>query len=207
MSYILEALKKSEQERHRGRTPDLQALHSLLTPTVHKRRWWPLILSLVLLFNAALILIWRDWETARPEPAATNAAVATAPTTPKPMIAPPVLQAQVPRVPQQAVAAASAPTDTTSPATEMPAPVAPVQTQESRILALSDLPPEVRRGIPEMSFAVHLYSAKPSESMVSINGKMLKEGQEVSAGLKLEHITPDGMVFSYQGYTFKRGVF
>lgn len=196
MSYILEALKKSEQERHRGRAPDLQALHTAPAQTGHPRRWWPLTLALALLLNGSLLLIWRPWETARPAPAAVPAASTTAPTPPRPAVAPPVLQMPSP-----------VPVNTTPAATQISAPAAPTPPQENHILALSDLPPDVRRGIPEMSFAVHLYSAKPAERMVSINGKMMKEGQEFTAGLKLEQITSDGMIFSYQGYHFKRGVF
>ena len=30
--------------------------------------------------------------------------------------------------------------------------------------------------------------------------------REVAPGLKLEQITPDGMIFSYKGYRFSRGV-
>lgn len=197
MSYILEALKKSEQERHRGRTPDLQALHTAPAQTDRPRRWWPYALMLALLLNAGLLLTWYPWEATRPEPAAAPApSTIVAPTPPKPAVAPPVLQMPSP-----------VPATTTPPAAQTPVLAAPTPPQENRILPLSDLPPEVRRGIPEMSFAVHLYSAKPAERMVSINGKMMKEGQEVTTGLKLEQITSDGMIFSYQGYRFKRGVF
>lgn len=203
MSYILEALKKSEQERHRGRAPDLQSLHTAPAQTDHPRRWWPLALAVALLLNAGLLLIWHPWEAAHPEPAAVPVVSTAAPTPPRPAVAPPVLQVQSPRASQ----ATPAPVSATPPATQTSTPATPTQPQENRILALSDLPPDVRRGIPEMSFTVHLYSAKPAERMVSINGKMMKEGQEVTAGLKLLEITADGMVFSYQGYTFKRGVF
>lgn len=194
MSYILEALKKSEQERHRGQAPGLQALHTLPAQTGQSRRWWPYVLMLALLLNAGLLLIWRPWQATQPAPAAAPAPVTAAPTPPKPAVAPPVLQMPAPRP-------APAPTAQAIP------PAAPTPAQENRVLALSDLPPDMRRGIPEMTFAVHLYSAKPAERMVSINGKMMKEGQEVTAGLRLVEITADGMVFSYQGYTFKRGVF
>lgn len=202
MSYILEALKKSEQERHRGRAPDLQALHTAPAQTSHPRRWWPLALALALLLNAGLLLIWRPWETTRPEPAAVPVASTAAPTSAKPAVAPPVLQVQTP-APQ----AAPMSINTTPPAAKTSAPAASALPQENHVLALSDLPPDVRRGIPEMSFAVHLYSTRPTERMVSINGKMMKEGQEITTGLKLEQITSDGMIFSYQGYRFKRGVF
>lgn len=196
MSYILEALKKSEQERHRGRAPDLQALHIAPVQTDRPRRWWPLALALALLFNAGLLLIWHPWDATHTEPVAAPAISTAAPTPPKPAVAPPVLQMPSP-----------APVNTTPPTTQISAPATPTPSKENRLLALSELPPDVRRSIPEMSFAVHLYSAKPAERMVSINGKMIKEGQEVTAGLKLEQITSDGMIFSYQGYRFKRGVF
>jgi hypothetical protein len=35
---------------------------------------------------------------------------------------------------------------------------------------------------------------------------MLHEGEYVASGLRLEQITPDGMIFSYKGYRFSRGV-
>jgi hypothetical protein len=35
---------------------------------------------------------------------------------------------------------------------------------------------------------------------------MLREGDYVVPGLKLEQITPEGMILSYKGYSFRRGV-
>ena len=40
----------------------------------------------------------------------------------------------------------------------------------------------------------------------SINNSMLREGASIAPGLKLDEITPDGMVFSYKGYRFKRSI-
>ncbi|WP_455199763.1 general secretion pathway protein GspB [Kaarinaea lacus] len=56
MSYILEALKKSEQERERGNVPDIKSIHSNNDVTTHdsKRSWWPYILVLVVLINGAI---------------------------------------------------------------------------------------------------------------------------------------------------------
>ncbi len=58
-----------------------------------------------------------------------------------------------------------------------------------------------------MTFSVLIYSEKPAERMVNINGRTTREGQEVSDGLKLEEITPDGAIFSFKGYRFQKGVF
>lgn len=56
MSYILEALKKSEQERERGNVPDIKSIHSSneVATDDRKRRWWPYFLVLVVLINGAI---------------------------------------------------------------------------------------------------------------------------------------------------------
>ncbi len=57
-----------------------------------------------------------------------------------------------------------------------------------------------------MTVSVHAYSARPADRMVGINNRMLREGEHVVPGLKLEQITPEGMVLGYKGYSFRRGV-
>ncbi|MDO8595171.1 MAG: general secretion pathway protein GspB, partial [Sulfuricaulis sp.] len=52
----------------------------------------------------------------------------------------------------------------------------------------------------------HAYSGEPQNRLVGINELMLREGGYVAPGLRLEQITPDGMIFSYRGYRFSRGV-
>ena len=57
-----------------------------------------------------------------------------------------------------------------------------------------------------MSISVHAYSSKPADRIVGINDRLLREGGTVPPGLTLDEITPDGMVFSYKGYRFRRGL-
>ncbi len=59
MSYILEALKKSEQERERGNVPDIKSVHSSEQESTFdkKRSWWPYLLLLVLLVNIAIFAV------------------------------------------------------------------------------------------------------------------------------------------------------
>jgi len=55
MSYILEALKKSEQERKRGSVPDIKSVHNYIpTPIASQRTWWPWILLLVVAINVVI---------------------------------------------------------------------------------------------------------------------------------------------------------
>lgn len=69
------------------------------------------------------------------------------------------------------------------------------------------LPAPVQRTIPQLTLSFLVYSKVPQDRMVSVNGKMFHEGQEVSAGLKLEKITQNGVIFSYHGHRFFKGVF
>lgn len=59
MSYILDALKKSEQERQRGNVPDIKAVHnSPAKPVMESRRsWWLYLFILVLLVNGAIFAV------------------------------------------------------------------------------------------------------------------------------------------------------
>lgn len=69
-----------------------------------------------------------------------------------------------------------------------------------------ELAPQVRDALPSMAVSMLIYSRNPAERWININGTKRKEGQEISSGLKVEEITPDGAVFSYQGQRFYKGV-
>jgi general secretion pathway protein B len=74
MSFIHDALKKSEAERRRGEVPRLQ--NEPFSPLPRRRPFWPLLLILALLLNGA-VLGW--WVLSREEPSTTVAADAGGP--------------------------------------------------------------------------------------------------------------------------------
>jgi general secretion pathway protein B len=94
----------------------------------------------------------------------------------------------------------------------MPVPEKPITTgltdpgQEPRVMTMGELPLSIRQELPSMQISLHLHSTKPANRFVSINNQMLQEGAYPAPGLRLEQITPDGMIFSYKGYRFRRGV-
>jgi general secretion pathway protein B len=65
MSYILEALKKSEQQREIGRVPGISSVHESTVRTVSKNWLW--VFVVVLLLNAGLLvlLLWPESEADR----------------------------------------------------------------------------------------------------------------------------------------------
>ncbi len=56
MSYILDALKKSEQERGHGNIPGVQTVHSSSLNYKNNKTYWPYILITAVLLNLAAIL-------------------------------------------------------------------------------------------------------------------------------------------------------
>ena len=104
MSYILDALKKSEEERGQGKTPDVQTIHSAsLAYRQDKKAWWPYVLIAAVVLNLAAIVYFNLHSKDAPEPAQRTA---TAVQPPAPVTARPT------------------PIQTETPATARPAPAA-----------------------------------------------------------------------------------
>ncbi len=74
---------------------------------------------------------------------------------------------------------------------------------EGEALRVNELPAAVRSSLPEFRISGHAYSPDAQTRVARINEKILREGQELSPGLRLEEIIPQGVVFSYQGYRFR----
>lgn len=79
-------------------------------------------------------------------------------------------------------------------------------TSSNRIYKLNELPQPVRDGLPDLSMSLHFYNIDPTSRLINVSGKTMKEGQELSSGLRLEQITPEGAVFSFKNYRFQVGL-
>ena len=253
MSYILDALRKSDQLRRRGAAPTL--LLGQTTAAAPKRPA-PLaygVLALLLLGTGMAIGWLHPWQRqplapAPPPGAAKSPGANQAPAASLAMVPKPELQAQysapaaplaaAPATPQVGTPAAapvrlrapaavksesqsegrqSAPPNTAAGAqTQAAAPVrqpalgtkrgAAAAAPAASTMSMAELPVAIQQELPSMSVSVHAYSGKPAERLVDINGHLLREGEDVAPGLRLEQITPEGMILSYKGYTFSRGV-
>ncbi|WP_455210760.1 general secretion pathway protein GspB [Kaarinaea lacus] len=81
----------------------------------------------------------------------------------------------------------------------------PSKSLDDKVYDIVELPDSVKRALPAISFAGHVYSSTQSQRSVMLNGKKMREGQEVTKGLVLEEITVEGVVLRSQGYRFKLG--
>jgi len=76
MSYILDALKKSEKERQRGTVPDVLTVQDVMKGERKKRQVWPYVVLAVLLLNAVVLAWWfGHWQSEKPKMVAQTTAV------------------------------------------------------------------------------------------------------------------------------------
>jgi general secretion pathway protein B len=77
---------------------------------------------------------------------------------------------------------------------------------EEGVPQLRDLPVDIQRDMPDLSFSMLVFSRNPADRRIGINGKLKHEGDEVADGLKVERITPDGAILSFRGHRFHKDV-
>jgi general secretion pathway protein B len=197
MSYILDALKKSDQQRNIGAAPTLQFAQASLPAPKRPSLFYYSVIAVVLLAAGVAIGLLRPWQ-AEHMPAENG----------------PIAKDKPVAISQQAAPASLPTSPGTHGYTTQDIAAAPVQqkvakpggdAQQRQVVPIDDLPPAIRKDIPDMAVQLHAYSSTPSERLVSINSIRVREGGYLMSGLKLEEITPDGMIFSYKGYRFKRG--
>lgn len=201
MSYILDALKKSDQQRQRGATPTLPPAQATMAAPRQSSSVFYGVLAAVLLCAGIAIGWLHPWQAEQPahatEPFAANPPIPNAgqtPLTPRPaQFAEQKLPAPSPAPAVQAIS----PREPANPA---------AAEQEQRVMPFSGLPLAIQQEIPEIKIQLHSYSSKSINSIVSINSRMLKEGDSLVPGLRLEQITPDGVILSYKGYRFQHGI-
>lgn len=78
---------------------------------------------------------------------------------------------------------------------------------ENKFPDLRQLSVSTQQEIPSMKLSMLVYSNTPQKRMIIINGRTMREGDEVASGLKLEQIVPNGAIFKFRGMTFRKGVF
>ncbi|HET8897773.1 MAG TPA: general secretion pathway protein GspB [Rhodanobacteraceae bacterium] len=66
-----------------------------------------------------------------------------------------------------------------------------------------ELPYAERKDFPEFRISMHVYATNPADRFVILNGTRQKEGDELSGGLKLVAIDPDGIVLESHDKRFR----
>ena len=236
MSYILDALRKSDQQRQHGKSPTLLTAQVPATGTKRPSYLLNSLLAAILLCSGIVVGWLRPWQMKQPAPAAEPVASMTntpspPPVAPAPLSGPSELtgtSGHEPLMNQSTSAAqpahmsgqsttkqdtpALADNGSASPLPQADAglqkatPAGTATEEEKRVMTLNELPPSIQREIPNIAISFHAYSSNPKERRVMINGDMVVQGEPLAAGLSLEQITPDGVILDYKGYRFHQGV-
>jgi hypothetical protein len=74
------------------------------------------------------------------------------------------------------------------------------------VLSIKELPAAIKGSLPELKMTVHSYNEQPQSRFVVINNITVREGQLINAELKVEQITPNGVILNYQGHRFVLGI-
>ncbi len=226
MSYILEALRKSEVERRQGKAPDLgQSVQMIHRP--RKKPVSALVWIVLGLFLNAGILGYVFWPEIRAGVAQVPNESSGTEHTEQNNVAP---QPEPLAEPEEAEPSAIA--DGSYESLEGPSPVAPAQAvpvvpeygqpaiivprpmaqrqeltalrSQGRVPHLVELPLSFQKSIPDLTFNSHIVSSNPSASSVMINSEYLRAGDSLGQ-LLVEQINEDSVVFSMGGRQFRVG--
>lgn len=232
MSFILDALRKSEHERQRQAGPVIAEM-PIARP--HARVPVALVAVGALLAVNLAVLLWfllRDDapEVVREEPAAVVAAPASrAPAPPPPAadrpapVTPPVAAVPAPvareirpltaevtpepsGVPMRE--APGAPDPSLLPPAPLPVAATPPRypsattSGQELVPRLDTLPPQATAGLPALNLDLHIYASDPAQRAAFINGRRYREGDTTGEGIEVLAITTDGAVLRYRGQRF-----
>lgn len=230
MSFILDALRKSEHERQRQAGPSVAELP--IARPVSRSRVILLVVGVLLVVNLGVLLYYL-LRTPTPAvvkegPAAPARTAAVATPKPPPVRPPAVAEAR-PAAPSQEVRSLTEeaqPEPAARPSHEAPAPPSPAllppppqpvavaprptasapratgEAAQEFIPRIDSLPPEATAGLPKLNLELHIYATNPAQRAVFINGHRYREGDVLPGGAKIEAITTDGAVLRYRGQRF-----
>jgi general secretion pathway protein B len=229
MSFILDALRKSEQERQRQAGPGFAELRPAMARPVFPV--WAVALGALLAINlVVLVVVMMRREdgavvtpppspgTASPAPSAqaTNTAPYSKPSNAPDLAAPVPLRTEMPSD-LYAPGADESPRRTRHDDARVPL-------EESLPEAEPELQPPPRgtptdgesdpelptindvtlqgANLPELHLDIHVYAAQPAERFVFLNNRKYREGDETPEGTKIERIARDGVVLNHRGVRF-----
>jgi general secretion pathway protein B len=204
MSFILDALRKSERERQSNQTPGVAQLW-IQGKRGNRAFWLPLVMLLVGLNFSLLLFLWLKGD---PDTAEDIAATDTSTSVDTFQ---PVTPTQRPAIPIEPLAnrrlTAEMPADDPIPEIRGK-PAAPAPATDNYVAPRSDLP-----SLLELSLAgtinlkplhldIHVFSEDPAERFIFINMAKYREGARLAEGPQVDAITKEGVVLVHQGRRF-----
>lgn len=213
MSFILDALKKSESERQQQTGADFSDVPTR-TPDEQSFKWlW--LMAIILVINLVVLLGILLRPNSPGEAAAPPTQPAAAQPEPaQPVAAEPTFEEQVEnaRREQEASTAPGQSPPAARPAAAIEASPAPVEEPVAEPAAstpdrpylktIDELRLEGVLQLAELHLDIHVYAEEPAERFVFINMSKHGESSKLAEGPVVKEITTDGVILEHQGMTF-----
>ncbi|NOX70115.1 MAG: GspB domain-containing protein [Gammaproteobacteria bacterium] len=206
MSFILDALKKSESDRQQQSAPDIS---SVPTSTVKAATpLWLLVLIGLLAVNLVILtVVLLKPGAAAPAPSVNVPAdrFQASPATNRPAqeIQEPVQQEPAASVvlerqppPERPVKPEVSTVDAAASRT------VPARTKTTALLTFNDLRAGGSFDVPDLNIDIHVYSDKPADRFVFINMNQYRENSTLTEGPLVKEITTEGVILEYLGSVF-----
>lgn len=224
MSYILDALRKSAEERKKRQTREESPYEPLYVEARdhQKKRPSPLLILISLIIFAGVVTAggWFFISLQKsPEnsarlhtdaPRQDTAGNAKGKDTPAPQMGSttgpdpaPAEAPYPPEVPVKEQALLGNQAQSFPPATGSQSP----KPEPSPIPLLQDLPFAQQAAIPEMKYSGHVYSPDPELRLIMVNTAVVREGEMISPDIKLVEIVDNGLILQYRQTRFKVELF
>ena len=216
MSFILDALKKSETDRQQRSSAEFSKVPASRGPG--RTPGWLLVLGVLLAINLVVLLglFLRSADDPETPTRSASGGIGTAPATKLPVVEPaatstpdeqPSFARQVEEAKRNRPPASEM--RATEPSASVPEPAAPLPevTEEptSQVAALPTIYEVIADGsivLPELHLDIHVYSEVPGDRFVFINMSKQREKSQLSEGPLVEEITPYGVILAYRGKSF-----
>jgi general secretion pathway protein B len=209
MSFILDALKKSESERQRQSGPALLEMR-IVRPS-RALPAWAVVIGALLIVSVAVLA----WLALRPATSRAGGAPQLLAAAATGSVAPVAPAAPVAMAPMAPMAAGSTDTVAETDAADA-APANPADTAPAVTAGADAAPPAGAQGnlqnyaavsgtVPELRLDLHVYAASPAERYAFINMHRVREGDTTPEGVQVRQITREGVVLEYRGAEFLLG--
>lgn len=206
MSFILDALKKSETERQRKGAPGIADVPQGRGRSGGARWFW--IIGALLAVNLAVLagLMLRPGSAPAPiseilsEPPAAKTNAATSTKTFSEIVAD--VKAELPTEPEAITSAPAGLSPQPSLAEERPAAVPARATVVDGLSTFNDLRADGLLQLPDLHLDIHVYSVKPADRFVFVNMSRYRENATLAEGPQITEITPEGVILEHLGTRF-----
>jgi general secretion pathway protein B len=228
MSYILDALNKSEQERNRGKPPTIDSLKDVeISRRISLKQFFVGLVLLALLNSFGVYLYFgRDTVLSKvSEPVATRHTDLERQPSDNPGLAKPRLETNIalrhePRHPgaEDLQPGRSARDSNTieqpgrSVIANQDASVIDQQVEANRRgeanqqVEFKHLPTNVQARASALEVTAHIYSSDPQLRLVKVNNVTQYEGDQIPVGFRLVSITETGLILDFERYRFNLDV-